>query len=413
MKIGASISGGAHVVLIGLAIFAGELFTDGQANPVPIAEVELMTGAEFEAAQSVAPNFDPDLPSAPKAPEPRETRADVQVADENAAPERANIAEEPDAPRQGDDVAPLERAPTPDVAVAEIGEQPSAPPAPEGDLLITAPPTADGSARVATVASIPTPAPRPVRPSIDTSAPDSTPTPPPPPDPDIAPVPEPTEAPEIVERVEPPKPPEPAPAPEIARVEPAPEITPDPVEAPEDKPEPTPEPEPEITKLNDPDETAPSLAPAPPRKPKDVADAKKAQRLAQEAEAAKTGATEQADASQGGGTSRTVGDISFRDKDALRLGIKGNFNPPQGAANATQLAVVVRIRLGIDGKIIGKPEVRSPRSPNGAEKALARAGILALLKSNAKGVFKRLPKDKHEKWRLIDVTFTPKEIQFL
>ena len=115
MKISASISGGAHVVLIGLAIFAGDLFTEGQAKPVPIAEVELMTGAEFEAAQSVAPEFNPDLPSAPKAPEPGEVRADVTGTDENAAPERANVADEPDTPRPGEDVEPLERAPTPDV----------------------------------------------------------------------------------------------------------------------------------------------------------------------------------------------------------------------------------------------------------------------------------------------------------
>lgn len=409
MKTGASISGGAHVVLIVLAVFAGDWFTEGQAKPVPIAEVELMTGAEFEAAQSVAPEFNPDLPSAPKAPEPGETRADVTVSDENASPARANIADEPDTPQQGDDVKPLEPTATPDVSVAEIGAQPSAPPAPEGDLLVAAPPIADGSARVAAVAPAPAPAPRPARPSNDATAPDTAPAAPP--EPDIAPAPVPSEAPDIVEPVEPPEPPEPAPAPEVARVEPAPEVEPDPVEPPDVTPEPTPEPE--ITKLNDPDETAPALAPAPPRKPKDVADAKKALRLAREAEAAKTGATEQAEASQGGGTSRSVGDLSFRDKDALRLGIKGSFNPPQGAANASQLAVVIRIQLGANGKIIGKPELRRPRSPSGAERALARAGILALLKSDAKGVFKRLPKEKHAKWRVIDVTFTPKEIQFL
>lgn len=407
MKIGASISGGAHVVLIGLAIFAGDLFADDHSTPVPIAEVELMTGAEFEAAQSVAPEFDADLPSAPKAPEPAETRADVNVADENAAPDRAVIAEEPTAPSPGDEVEPLESAPSPDVSVAEIGEQPSAPPAPEGDVLIAAPPTADGTARVAAAeaAPAPAPAPRPSRPSTEASTPDTTPAPPP--EPDVAPAPEPAPAPEVVETTEPPEPPKPEPEPEVAAAPPEPEVEPAPVEPPE------PEAEPEVTKLNDPDETAPALAPAPPRKPKDVADAKKAERLAAAAEAAKTGATEQAETSQGGGTSQTVGRLSFRDKDALRLGIKGNFNPPQGMANANQLAVVIRVQLSAAGKIVGRPELRRPSSPNGAESALARAGILALLKSDAKGVFKRLPKDKHARWRTIDVTFTPKELQVL
>ncbi|MGB0854040.1 MAG: hypothetical protein ACPGSI_12175 [Pikeienuella sp.] len=393
MKIGATVSGGAHVVLIGLAIFAGDLFAEDQSQPVPIAEVELMSGAEFEAAQSVAPDFNPDLPSAPKAPEPGDERADIKIAEENAAPARAAIAADPTAPKHGDDVTPLEAVPTPDLSLAEIGEQPSAPPAPEGDVLIAAPPTADGSARVAAIVPIPTPAPRPERPSSAASLPDTAPAAPPEPEPEVAPEPEPS----------------PEPGPEVAAVEPPPEVKPEPVEPP--KPEPAPEPE--VTKLNDPDETAPTLAPAPPRKPKDVADAKKAQRLAAAAEAAKTGATQQAETSQGGGTSRTVGNLSFRDKDALRLGIKGNFNPPQGMANANQLSVVIRVQLSADGKIVGKPELRQPRSPSAAHRALAGAGMRALLKSAAKGVFKRLPKDKHAKWRLIDVTFTPKEIQFL
>ncbi len=48
MKAGAGISGGAHVALIALAVFSGELFAREDTTPLNFAEVELMSGAEFE-----------------------------------------------------------------------------------------------------------------------------------------------------------------------------------------------------------------------------------------------------------------------------------------------------------------------------------------------------------------------------
>jgi hypothetical protein len=76
--------------------------------------------------------------------------------------------------------------------------------------------------------------------------------------------------------------------------------------------------------------------------------------------------------------------------------------------------VTIRVQLSEAGKIVGKPEVRRPKGRlNAQQNALKSAGMRALVKSAARGVFSKLPKDKYARWRLIDVTFTPKEIRFL
>ena len=106
--------------------------------------------------------------------------------------------------------------------------------------------------------------------------------------------------------------------------------------------------------------------------------------------------------------------MSFRDREALRVGIKSYFSPPQGLQNADNLAVTIRVELSEAGKIVGKPQVRRPKGRLDAQhNALMRAGMRALVKSAARGVFAKLPKDKYARWRLVDVTFTPKELRIL
>ncbi|MGB0508067.1 MAG: hypothetical protein ACPGGK_17920, partial [Pikeienuella sp.] len=139
MKLGAASSGIAHFVFITALIVGGELFNDdADSIPLEISEVDLMTGTEFEAALSASPEFNPDQPSALAAPDETGERADVKVAEEDAAPSRTHVAAEPDAPQQGEDVQPLVDEPV-RAAIAEVGEQMAAPPAPEDDILIVAP----------------------------------------------------------------------------------------------------------------------------------------------------------------------------------------------------------------------------------------------------------------------------------
>lgn len=379
MKAGAGISGGAHIVLIGMLVFAGEFFGESQAAPVNIAEVTLMSGTEFEAATSAAPQFNKDLPASPETPKEAEAQADIKVAEVDAAPSTEADPSSPDAVEQGESVKTPEQQ-VPDASIAEVGEQPAAPLAPEDNIIVAAEEPSPDVAPIAEAPSAPAVAPAapPAAPTIDTTAP--------------------------------PPEPEPAPEPEIAEVEPAP--VPEPVE--EAKPEPEPAEE-EVVKLNDPDIPAPKLAPPPPTKPKDVAVAKEAERLAREKkQAEETGAVKQAEAPESTGTSRSVGQLSFRDKDALRVGIKGYFSPPTGLPNEDRLAVKLRITVSQAGKITSGPDVLSPGGRlDAAHAALMRAGVRALKKSEAAGVFSKLPRDKYERWKTMNVTFTPREIRFL
>ncbi|MEM7268538.1 MAG: hypothetical protein AAF401_04715 [Pseudomonadota bacterium] len=426
MKTGASVSGVMHAVAIGALIIGGELFAEREARAINIAEVELMTGTEFDAALSVAPDYNPDLPAAPRAPEEGE-RADVEVAKTDAALAALTPPEDPDAPEPGEAVKPLEEVAPAAASIVDVGDRPAAPLAPEGDALISAEESPDEFAPIAERATTPSPSPRPSpqAPEVETTTPEEA------PEPEVREVADQT-APEVIEDT-------PAPTPstdavEIARAPetpaPSPSATtpqidtsspsPPPVEpVVEDVAEETPEPEEpveeEVVTLNDPSIPAPKLAPPPRSKPKDIAEAKKAERLAKAAEQAKEqGATQRAQAATSTGSSRTVGRLSSRDKDNLRVGIKSFFNPPTGLANANQLAVKIRIALTREGKIQGKPEVRSPSGRlDPQHSALMRAGMRALQKSAAAGVFRKLPADKYDRWRLIDVTFTPREIQFL
>ncbi|MEL7465110.1 MAG: hypothetical protein AAFN79_13650 [Pseudomonadota bacterium] len=385
MKTGAGISGGAHVALIGLAIFAGDLFgADPVALPAPIAEVTLMTGTEFEAATSAAPEFNADLPPAPEAPNAGEERADIQVAEADAAPVTQEAPDDPDLPVQGEDVTPPEDQPV-TANIAEVGDQPAAPLAPEDDIIVAQTEETDVIAPVAETPILQAPAPSPAAasPSIDTSSPEP-----------------------------PPQEVEPEPEPEVAETPPEPEPQPEPEVAEEPQPE-----EQEVVKLNDPSIPAPTLAPPPPTRPRELAEAAEAKRLARERATPAPedqGATQQAETSQGGGTTQTVGRLSFRDRDSLRVGIKGFFNPPRGLQNEGQLAVKIQIQLSQDGRITGGPRRVAPSGALSRElRALETAGVRALKKSEAAGVFRKLPSDKYAQWRVINVTFTPREIQFL
>lgn len=382
MKAGAGISGGAHVALIGLMVFGGDLFSAPPAAlPVPIAEVTLMTGTEFEAATSAAPTFNADLPPAPEAPEPGEERADIEIAETDAAPVTQSAPDNPDLPVQGEDVVPLQE-PTATANIAEVGDQPAAPLAPEDDIIVAATEDTDIIAPVAEtpIAQAPAPSPSAAAPAIDTSSPEPPPT-------------------------------EVEPEPEVA------EAPPEPVEQPE--PEPVQEPEPaeeqEVVKLNDPSIPAPTLAPPPPTRPRVLAEAAEATRLArQKAQAEEQGARQQAETASGGGTTQTVGRLSFRDRDSLRVGIKGFFSPPRGLANEDTLVVKIQIGVSRDGKITSGPRRVAPTGGISRElRALETAGVRALKKSEAAGVFRKLPKDKYAQWRVINVTFTPREIRFL
>lgn len=402
MRVGASVSGGAHVALLGAVAIFGQYAAE-HAPPVPFAEVQLMSGTEFDAAFSAAPEFNAETPASLAAPTEAETRGDVLLAETDAAMVAPDIPVAPAAPDRSATPEAPEIAP-PTAHIAEIGDQLAAPLAPDADQLIFA---AEAPTEIAPAAeTMIAPAPQPRAPQVDTSTPESE------PEPLVADTPPERPAPpeETVVAMASPEAPAPAPArePEAARAE-APKVE-------TDSPAPPPKPEPAAegaeTEAVD---AAPKVAPPPPTRPKDVKVAEQATRPARTgAEAEEQGATRKAEQAEGAGTTRTVGRLSFRDQDNLRVGIKSYFNPPQGVADADNLAVVFLIELNDKGEIVGKPKLDAPKPPFDRRiDALARAGARALIRSAAAGVFAKLPKDKYARWRLIEVTFTPREIRFL
>jgi len=74
----------------------------------------------------------------------------------------------------------------------------------------------------------------------------------------------------------------------------------------------------------------------------------------------------------------------------------------------------MRQRFGIAQALIGDPELIEPTGrldPQHA--ALRRAALIALKRADDAGVFRALPADSYDRWRVIRVTFTPEEILFL
>ena len=96
-----------------------------------------MTGTEFEAAFSAAPDYNPDLPAAMAAPQQADALSDVTVADEDIAPTPVAALADVALPDPGAEITPPEDAPV-QADIADIGDQPAAPAALEGDRLIAA-----------------------------------------------------------------------------------------------------------------------------------------------------------------------------------------------------------------------------------------------------------------------------------
>jgi hypothetical protein len=148
-------------------------------------------------------------------------------------------------------------------------------------------------------------------------------------------------------------------------------------------------------------------------KPAELAAAARASSAPEPVAAAPTPAEEPKPAEPAGGsTSQFASAITIGEKDALRLGIKRYF-VYSGNRSDRSLQVTIRIRLGQNAKIIGKPELlRASGGDEATRQVLFRAGRRALLKAQSFGEFKKLPPAKYNGWKLIHVTFTPEEIGF-
>jgi hypothetical protein len=220
-------------------------------------------------------------------------------------------------------------------------------------------------------------------------------------------------------------PPEPEPEPE--KTEPQAEVS-----APSEtaEAEPTPDPEPQQDPSPDsvaesqpeaPEGNAPQEARLPVARPADLAAAAEAARKAELAAAEETEPDEPEEVAAantaekpetrpaertGGSTPRRGPKLNRGEINALRLGIK-KYYTYTGSRSDPTLRVKVRVELTEDGEIVGKPKLMDGSGgTESAQRALGLAGSRALVRAARDGEFKRLPREKYDRWRRLNFIFT-------
>ena len=444
MKVGTSISGAAHVGLVVFAIWGVDWFAAGDAEPLTIAEIELVDGTEFDAALSTAPvvpsegpaelsqpDENRDLPSDVEQPADASQSAEApvlsQADDPDAQPEKPEIAFPPpptDIPTEAP-IPSIAEIPSPDVlnreatepespqatevqrAVASIqaplpSRRPDRPPEPEPEPELSEPEPERQTATLAqqqpdqtetqpdasTVQSE-SPSTDPLQPLASVGAPSPAARPERPPEPE----------PEPQEVAEAPKPTPQQPEQEDT-AKPDPDA--DPVEAPKDT---------EVVEEDAPEGPAPQIATLPVAKPADKAAAALAARKTEQAQQATQ--TAEAKPAQNSTPAKPSGSTAVRgpklnrgEKEALRVGIKKYYSYG-GDRSDRQLRVTIRVKLNENGTLNGNPVQKNARGGNaGSQRAVFQAGRRAIIRAADAGEFRKLPANKYNRWKVIDFVFT-------
>lgn len=397
METGTKISFGAHGALIGLAVFGGPLFDADDSKAIQISEVSIISAEAFDRMTSTAPNPNVEEPQQSELAQP-DPVVDVPVVTE---PVEQPI-EEPTEPEVQEVVEP-EPAPELETEPAEpvVVDAPEAPVEQEATGNEVVAPDAqiseqDQSGQVdpdqlALLRPKPRPAPRISNEVVEKPETDAERS-------DV----ETQKAEDSDEPVE--------------------EQTEETVEA--AKPESTTEIVTEADEV-DPNSAAPIKSARPKGRPADVvqkalvrkeaAEKAKERELAAakaktDKEAADKAAREELEAALKADSeaSKSSGPpLTGREKGALVLAVQQCWTPPIGVQNAADLKVTLLVELNEQGKITGGPTLVSPSgSPQGVVKQAFEAGRRALLRC---GPYK-LPQDKYEQWKEIEVTFNPQNM---
>lgn len=380
METGTKISGGFHLLLIGVAMFAGPLFDGKDQTAIQVAEVSLVSEAEFSAAMSHSP-----------APETRIVNP-LQPSVEDTA----NVASPQEAPVETlaatDLTEPQPRDEQPDLTAVAV---PAAPPSVAAEVpILEVQPLETGNSATLVPDTAPqaftrqpalaNPAPRPA-PRIA-----STEVPKPPTD---------AEKSEAVERAVEQE--MAAQTPSEEKIDKAPQEAATEIVTEAEKP---------------PSDYAPASSDRPRGRPKDLmaraqAAATQAAKDQEARDIAAAIATATADAQKAASPSRATAPsgppLTAGEKEGLVLAVKECWNVPIGLENASDLVVVLAAELGLDGRVQGSPRLIDPAgNPQGAVKQAFEAGRRALLRCQPYD----LPKEKFEQWRQIEVVFNPKKM---
>ena len=123
MDLGVKISGTAHAILIGIAIFGAPIFSADEENPIQISEVSLISLQEFELlTKENTPIFqtepEPEMQEPKPVPEVKELEAELQE------PEPEPEVKEPEAELQEPEPEPEVQEPEPEPEVQEPEQEP-------------------------------------------------------------------------------------------------------------------------------------------------------------------------------------------------------------------------------------------------------------------------------------------------
>lgn len=446
MKLGTTISGAAHVGMIAFAVWGVDWLAGEPVEPLTFTEIELVDGTDFDAALSTAPvvpNEGPaelsppdenrDLPSEVEQPQDAAQSAEAPVLSQadapDAPPEEPEIAFPPpptDIPTEAP-IPSIAEIPSPDVlnrqstepespeatevqrAVASLqaplpSRRPDRPPEPEPEPELSEPEPDRQTATLAqqqpveadaqpeeSVTQSESPTTDPLQPlaSVGAAAPTSRPE----------------------------RPPEPEPEPEVAEAKPAPAqpeqeetANPDPNAAPTDQAE-----DEEVVEEDAPTGPAPQVATLPVAKPADKAAAALAARKTEQAKRATQ--TAEAKPAQNAKPAKPSGSTAARgpklnrgELNALRLGVKQYYSYG-GDRSDPKLRVIVRFKLNQDGSLNGNPAQRRASGGNaGSQRAMFQAGRRAIIRAANAGAFRKLPANKYNRWRELEIMFTPSNI---
>jgi len=207
--------------------------------------------------------------------------------------------------------------------------------------------------------------------------------------------------------------PEPAPEPELLP-EPEPEPLPEPEPAPAPIPEPAPAPESVLEAKVEPEpepepEPQPQRRPTPPREaPKPAFDPSQISalldKLPDEQPRQAAPAQPQRAATPSAATQLTLSEI-----DAFKVQMRRCWSVPAGAANAQSLAVRIKVFLRPDGSLLQPPQlIDTSRLQSGDN--YYRAAAESAMRAIRRCAPFRMPADKYQSWREIDLNFDPREM---
>lgn len=366
---GIYLSGAGHLALILWVILGDWLFAARDLPPVEVAEVSLMSGAEFEEMLAAVP-ADAVPVEVPPAPEPALEPAPAPEPDPEPAPVNPEPAPQPDPAPE----------PVPEFIAQPVVE-------PEAEPVVAPPSEVIPLTPVSTATLRPRPRP------ADRVAPDPTPAPDEPaeiaPEPTPAVRPDPTPEAEVVEEE---RPETAAPdAGDVLRTEATEEVNEVQALAPAASARPKPRP----ARRETPAET-PTQRPTPPAA-ENTNDAVAAA-LAEAASQAQTPAQ----------PSRPAGPpMTGSEKDAMRVAVQRCWNVGALSSDALRTTVVVGVSVGQNGV----PDAASIRliessgSTAGGERQAYEAARRAIIMCGSRGF--PLPPEKYDQWKELELVFNP------